>query len=263
MQTLFSAPLNENIDQLGAAVETIQRWGFNQFNRIVVMPNWVPLLVSRRSDCAFAMVNGLIAGFIAERHRSQAQHGDLLDQLLDMPAGQRLSDREIHQEAASLFVSGHETNVIALSWAGWLLARHQDVQYQLAEQVTRTLGGGIPGFADLPQLASIEQAFREAIRLYPPLYLFAREVAEEATIGGYPLPPASQVFLSPYLSNATHAGFPIPSASICPASAPTTNASGPRVPGFRLERGLRLFGTRFRRLGRNVHPGPALATIPC
>jgi cytochrome P450 len=59
-------------------------------------------------------------------------------------------------------------------------------------------------------LASIDQAFREAVRLYPPLYFFAREVAEEVTIGGYMLQPGSQVFLSPYLTQRDPRWFPDP-----------------------------------------------------
>jgi cytochrome P450 len=210
VRALFSICLDENVDDLGTAVETIQRWGFNQFNRIVIVPNWLPLFGQPAVRRAFALVNGQIDRCIAERRRLSLQRGDLLDQLLNDSGGHRLSDREIHQEAVSLFVSGHETIVIALTWAGWLLARHQEIQNHLAEELTRTLGCGLPGFADLEHLASVEQAFREAVRLYPPLYLFAREVAEEVTIGGYALPPASQVFLSPYLTQRDARWFPDP-----------------------------------------------------
>ena len=60
VQTLFSTRLDEDVDQLGQAVETIQRWGFNQFNRIVVLPNWLPLFGQAAVRRAFATVNGLI-----------------------------------------------------------------------------------------------------------------------------------------------------------------------------------------------------------
>jgi cytochrome P450 len=94
-----------------------------------------------------------------------------------------------------LFLAGFETTAVALAWAGWLLARHPAVQDQIA--------------AD-PDGPAADRAFREALRLYPPVHLFAREAAEPVEIGGYPLPAGGQVFLSPYLTQRDPRWFPDP-----------------------------------------------------
>jgi cytochrome P450 len=99
-------------------------------------------------------------------------------------------------QLAGLFLAAFETAAIALAWAGWLIARHPDAQDQIAAE---SVGG-----------AAADRAFREALRLYPPVHLYSREAAEPVEVAGYTLPPGCQVFLSPYLTQRDPRWYPEP-----------------------------------------------------
>ena len=53
------------------------------------------------------------------------------------------------------------------------------------------------GTEDLPRLRYAQQVFKEALRLYPPVPVYEREVLEPITIGGYPLPTQQALVRSP------------------------------------------------------------------
>ena len=66
------------------------------------------------------------SGLIAQRRAENRDRGDLLSMLLaaedaDNPA-KRLTDREIRDQALTLFLAGHETTANALAWTWHLLA---------------------------------------------------------------------------------------------------------------------------------------------
>ena len=51
---------------------------------------------------------------------------------------------------------------------------------------------------DLPRLGFCVQVFKEALRLYPPLYLMGRRCLSDVRVGGYDLPRGTAVILSPW-----------------------------------------------------------------
>jgi cytochrome P450 len=89
-----------------------------------------------------------------------------------------MSDTQVRDECLTILLAGHETTANALSFALWLLARHPEIQEQLAGQCRQALGGRTPSAADYPRLALAEQVFAEALRLYPPVWVTARTAAE-------------------------------------------------------------------------------------
>ncbi len=52
--------------------------------------------------------------------------------------------------------------------------------------------------------------FQEAMRLYPPALAFARRSKEKLELAGYPIPKASSIFLSPYITQRNPAYFDNP-----------------------------------------------------
>src|SRR5438876_164987 len=74
--------------------------------------------------------------------------------------------------------------MIALSWAWYLLAQHPDADAQLAEEVRDVLGGRAPAVADLPRLKYAEMVIMESLRLYPPAYGLGRQATTASEIGG-------------------------------------------------------------------------------
>jgi cytochrome P450 len=213
-QTLFSASVDEVVDQLGAAVAAIQEWSIRELNRIAAWPRWLPLFGQPKARRALAFVDELVRKVIRERRASGIWHDDLLGRLLDAVDtegdGKGMSDRQLRDEMVTLLLAGHETTGVALSWTAWLLACHADVQERVAAEVRAVLRGRPPESADLPRLVPVEQVLKEALRLYPPVYFFSREAAERVEIAGYEMTAGSQVFLSPYLTQRDARWFPEP-----------------------------------------------------
>jgi cytochrome P450 len=84
-------------------------------------------------------------------------------------------------------------------WTLYLLARHPAVQEELAAGVRQALGGRAPCPDDLPALIAAEAAFKEALRLYPPVYFYSREATVDTEVAGYRVPRGSLVHMVPYL----------------------------------------------------------------
>jgi cytochrome P450 len=169
------------------------------------LPNWIPTRGVRRLREARRRLDMLIARFIDERRRSgEVAKPDLLSVLLsvrDAETGQGLSDVQVHDEAATIFVAGFETTAITLSWAFWLLANHPHANARLASELKEVLGGRAPTSDDLPRLRFADCVIRETMRLYPPAWLIAREVTRDLEVGAYRIPKGWTVEVSPWVTH--------------------------------------------------------------
>jgi cytochrome P450 len=80
----------------------------------------LPLPSSRRLRQAQQVLDTTIYRIIEERRAEGMDHGDLLSMLLlaqDETGDQTgMTDRQIHDEALTLLLAGHETTAVALTW---------------------------------------------------------------------------------------------------------------------------------------------------
>src|SRR5690606_16600984 len=102
-----------------------------------------------------AKLDALIFRFIERRRREGKDRGDLLHMLLTAQDedGSRMTDRQVRDEAMTLFLAGHETTASALTWAVYFLTQHPESAERLKEEVDRVLGDRPPTAEDAPQLA--------------------------------------------------------------------------------------------------------------
>ena len=121
----------------------------------------------RRLRRAEAYLDTLIYQLIDARRVQGGAKGDVLTMLLDARTedGRPLSPRQIHDEALTLLLAGHETTALALSWT-WCLAQHPDVDAAMQAELQTVLGGRLPTLRS-PQLRYTRMVFTEALRLYP------------------------------------------------------------------------------------------------
>src|SRR5262249_55121671 len=146
---------------------------------------------------AVGRLNAIVYRFIAQRRASGIERGDLLSMLLDAQDedGSRMDDRQLRDEAMTLFLAGHDTTALALSWAWYLLAQNAEVDAKLAAELRQVLGDRAPTFADLPRLPYTEHVVREAMRLYPPAYAIGREARAACELGGYHVPAGQTILM--------------------------------------------------------------------
>jgi cytochrome P450 len=212
-KTLFSADVTSDADKIGKALTEVM-FLFD----MVLMPfsEWIeklPLPAIRRFEKARDFLDQTIYKIIAERRASKEDTGDLLSMLLlaqDEDGGAGMSDKQIRDEALTLFLAGHETTANALMWTWYLLSQNPGAAQKFYDEVDQVLEGRLPTFDDLPRLKYTEGVFSEALRLYPPAWAIGRRAKTDYAIGDYTVPARSILLLSPWVVHRDPRWFPNP-----------------------------------------------------
>lgn len=225
-KALFGADVSGSTERIGAALETAMK----QFTRIAgwafLLPDNFPVPGTRRMRRARRELDEIIYRIIGERRTAQenlpargsaasasAGHSsDLLGALLEIrdERGRPLNDAELRDQLMTLFLAGHETTAIALSWTWYLLATNPEAEKKLQAELDEVLRGRAPGAEDLPQLPYTEMVVKESMRLYPPAWGIGRQARQEFTAGGYTLPPRTNVFVLQWVTHRDARFFPEP-----------------------------------------------------
>ena len=201
VKTLFGADVAGEAEEVGRLMVSVLDAANQRLNSALQLPSWVPTARNLREKHALARLDEILQGLIATRRSSREQANDLLSVLLratDEDNGSGMSDQQLRDEMMTLFLAGHETTAMALTWTWYLISQHPDVEARLHAELDRVLHGRTPTVADLVQLPYTEMVVREAMRLYPPAAGFAREPIEDVTIGGYTVPRGSLVTVNTY-----------------------------------------------------------------
>ena len=182
-KTLFDAEVGSNADEVGHAVTVAMECVIAQLSSLVPIPPFVPTPTNLRNRRAVAQLDAILYRIIRERRTTGDDRGDLLGMLLATQDedGGSMTDRQIRDEAMTLFLAGHETTANALSWALYLLAKHPDARARVEAEVDAL--GRVPSYDDLKLLPWTLAVLKETMRLYPPAYILARRVAEDVVIG--------------------------------------------------------------------------------
>jgi enediyne biosynthesis protein E7 len=144
----------------------------------------------------------LIAGMIARRRATGEEHFDFLGMLLgarDKQTGEPMPERELIDEVLTLIVAGHETTASALNWAWYLISQHPQVEARLHAEVDAAPEVPAPGLAAMEALPYTQQIIHEALRLYPPVWVLSRRTIEADELGGYHVPPGTDVLAPLYV----------------------------------------------------------------
>lgn len=134
---------------------------------------------------------------------------DILDMILDSGAG--LTDADIADEVKTQLLAGHETSSMMMTWTCYLLAKHPESLARAVAEVDAKLGllpgvrsSGVPdakpvadpAFASFKELSFMECCLKEAMRLYSPVPVLARETVGWDTLAGKAIPPRTAILVS-------------------------------------------------------------------
>ena len=118
---------------------------------------------------------------------------------------------EVFSPTTALAPAARQTTSNALTWTWYLLSQFPAIAQQLQAELDAVLGDRLPALADLPQLPYTLQVLKEAMRLYPPVWILnTREPLTETTIGDYTIPKGTQIFISQYIMHRRPQYFPAP-----------------------------------------------------
>jgi enediyne biosynthesis protein E7 len=188
---ILYALFSEDLDRL------IEREGYNPF-AIVTDESARNLQFARQ----FRALAGDVKEMVAVRQSKGRRPFDLLSMMMDArdkQTGEPMPEKQLVDEVLTAVVAGHETTASALNWIWYMISQHPEVEERLQHETAEVLGGREPTAADLKQLSFTRQVIEESMRLYPPGWLLTRRALAEDEIGGYHVPPGTDLFISPYI----------------------------------------------------------------
>lgn len=140
------------------------------------------------------------------RDQPQDRHFDFLSMYMSArdKSGQPFSDQELLDELITLAVAGFETSANTLNWVWYLLTAHPEVEQRLIEEARTILPDeAAVSHTSAAEMTYTQQVLEEALRLYPPVWLFTRRSHAEDEISDYDVPDGTDIYLSPYLLHRT------------------------------------------------------------
>jgi cytochrome P450 len=203
VRTLFGTTLPGEAQQVGRAMTFLMRYSLRRARSPFQIPASWPTPKNQRATKEFAFLDSLVYRIIDERKAqgSSAHQTDLLSMLMGAMDvdGTQMTPRQLRDEIMTLFLAGHETTALTLSWTWYLLSQNPMAEARLHEELDGVLGGRLPGVADLEKLPYLHSVINEVLRMYPPAYIMARTSIAPSTIGGYEFPVGSTILLSQWV----------------------------------------------------------------
>jgi cytochrome P450 len=211
-QCLFGAEVTDAAERVGKAMEVVTERFLVNASLALLFSFEIPVFFAPREWRAIRELNGIIGNIIRERRSSNQPREDLLEMLLRVrdADGNPMSDAQLRDELMTLFLAGHETTAIALSWACYLIAQNPGIETKLAEELQTVLGDRVPTPEDLPRLRYTEMVLKEAMRLYPAVWGIGRKAVKDCELGGYRVPAGSNIFILQWRTQRDPRFFPDP-----------------------------------------------------
>lgn len=139
-----------------------------------------------------------IAHAIAARASEEAPDGSLLA-LLKADVPREASEEQDCDDLLTILLAGYDTISSALTWSWALLAANPAAESAMREEVASVLGSRPAGPADIPGLRYTRAVIAEALRLYPPAWVLAREAVAPHQFDDGEVAPGTIVLMSQYL----------------------------------------------------------------
>jgi len=203
-RTMFSSDSDHIVDIVGRGVQRYQAEVRPTLADFLGLPQWLShrakLQASGRALSEFDIaINRLIETRI---QNPDASPNDLLGRLVaarDEENSGGMSSQEVRDEVITIFMAGHETTSLALTWVWYLLSQHPAEEEKLHSEIKTVLGGRPPQHEDLAKLTYTRMVIEEAMRLYPPAHTISRTPRADDEICNMRVRKGSVVLISPWV----------------------------------------------------------------
>ena len=203
-RSLFSIPITDkDAEQVFHSFREFQRsQPILSFTDLLRLPRWFPRY--RRGASHAKRIREILGELVAKRQKLIDQ-GDAPDDLAtkimttkDPETGHGFSSAEMIDQVAIFFLAGHETSASALAWSLYCLARDQDAQQKIVQELESVVGSREIEFSDVPKLRFSRDVFREVLRLYPPVPMMVRQSVKSENFRDQHVAPGSLCLISPW-----------------------------------------------------------------
>jgi cytochrome P450 len=203
-RTMFSSDSDGVVDIVERGVERYQTEVRPSLADLLSLPLWISRLTSHTTaNTIFTEFDRLIDRLLAARERAgDKQPKDLLARLIaarDEETGGGMTMQEVRNQVITIFMAGHETTALALTWTWYLLSQHPAAEAKLHAELDAVLGGRTPRHEDLANLPYTRMVIEESMRLYPPAHSLSRAAVNDDEVLGRPVPAGSTMLIIPWL----------------------------------------------------------------
>lgn len=201
--TLFGGNLNqESIQVLLNNMDLMLKENKRRVSSGFSPPFWIPLPSNRKLKRAITEYDQIVANVIEKRLKAEDESHSMIDLLLhskDEETGKSLDFQQVIDEVKLFFVAGTDTSANGLTWLLYLLCQNPEAEVKLRTELDEQLAGKVPEIGDLGKLPYMMQVIYEALRLYPPAWLFSRTNVEEEVVEGCTIKKKGNIFISTYM----------------------------------------------------------------
>jgi cytochrome P450 len=205
---LFGTDLRDSTPQITRALADLLA-GF----RLAMAPGGVvlldsPLPTARRVRRAKAELENIVDDLVRHRPAEHAGPSTVLDLLTDQP---EFTDQQIRDQVMTLLLAGHETTAMALTWALAAIDQAPAVRAALEAEWDARIDGvrdvpagtwsrdKPPGTLPSVTLPVTTAVLAEALRLWPPSWMFSRRVVKPLALSGRTVSAGTMCLISPAL----------------------------------------------------------------
>ena len=204
VKTMFGSSVGPEGEKISRAFDV----ALSGINVRFLLPLWfgkLPVPANRRFERALATLDEAVHRIVRERRlKTQGGADDLLGMLMearDEETGEGMTDRQLRDEVMTVYLAGHETTAMALSWCWYLLSKNPESAREVREEVVGVADDGALDIEHLPKLVHTRMVVDETLRLYPSAWLLSRRAIRDDQIGPYRVPAGTALFLSPFVTH--------------------------------------------------------------
>jgi cytochrome P450 len=212
-RALFSADLEQDVDvfrdSFGVAFDHVVKRLHALFD---LPPEIFPTPANLKFRKAVRQLDAIVERILEHRRgagaKASGEGNDLLASLLDAAgdtaAGEPLSEKQLRDEILTLILGGYDTSANALTWAFYLLSRHPEVLAQVRAEADPVFAAGAVDADAVKRLQFSQMVFEETMRLYPPVWVLARQAKTDDEIGGHAIQAGTMMLVSPFVLHRLH-----------------------------------------------------------
>ena len=278
-RVLFGDEPQAELDRFARAISDRRRYQELYLGSVIPFIDRLPTRTRHDYRNADRLVDDIVGSGIRRRRAMASPSADILSMLVHATYedGTGMSDTLIRDEARTLALAGYETLAEALTWTWFLLAQAPAEAQTVASEASSVPADRRIDAADVPRLSHCRMVLAEAIRLYPPTWIFLRMAHEDDVLpSGIRVPAGTKIYLCPWVLHHDPRHFPDPerfdparfsdgAARARPRLAYLPFGAGRRVcigEDFAWMQGVLMIATISRRFRLELVPGQSIVPDP-
>ncbi len=196
MKTLLGIDQLDIAKEAGKAIDdTMESFAKEHHTAWTMVPKFVNAPHRKTFQASIQILDKIIYDVINTRRKEDGDSDDLLNRFMISKDedGNAMSDKQLRDEAITMFLAGHETTALSITYMLLLLAKNPDTLRRAQTEIDEIIGEEIPNMEHTKELIYLEAFANEAMRLYPPAWLIAREITDDFDIDGITYKKGHQV----------------------------------------------------------------------